>query len=372
KSVSLVMTDFAETLVKLAEEGWNPYSTYRGIDIWVWLPEGTPYGCYLDSVWYERSLLFDLYALIDDFLEPEPHWEYHSTYRGIDIEVYMPDGTPYRAYFDGSWHTATSLSTLQAAIDDFIEPEPEPYWAEHSYYRDILIWVWMPDGTPYAAYFGGDWHYEATLSAIKAAIDAYLGPEPEPPPSLSMDTPTWPSSPQPAGAYLPVTLHNIYNSGGAGDNCVAGLFDGATGEILDLETFSMETGELIDSLTLYFTMPNRTIGVVAMVGYDTHYTDSESTVIQLEEPPVEIPTSLTLSAPDKVGLDEKFVVSGILYETDSGIPIPNQPINHSYDGRSLGSSTTGVDGDYLKEVSVPESGVWTIRSDFLGTETLQA
>jgi len=33
---------------------------------------------------------------------------------------------------------------------------------------------------------------------------------------------------------------------------------------------------------------------------------------------------------------------------------------------------TGVDGDYLKEVSIPEAGVWTIRSDFLGTEILQS
>ncbi|GAH57772.1 unnamed protein product, partial [marine sediment metagenome] len=48
----------------------------------------------------------------------------HSTYRGIDIQVWMPDGTPYTAYFDGSWHMAADLSTLKAAIDDFLEPEP--------------------------------------------------------------------------------------------------------------------------------------------------------------------------------------------------------------------------------------------------------
>ena len=83
--------------------------------------------------------------------------------------------------------------------------------------------------------------------------------------------------------------------------------------------------------------------------------------------PVGIPTTTTISAPSKAAINEKFYISGILYETGSGTPIPGQPINHSYDGRSLGSSTTGVDGNYLKEVSIPESGVWIIKSEFLGT-----
>jgi len=88
--------------------------------------------------------------------------------------------------------------------------------------------------------------------------------------------------------------------------------------------------------------------------------------------PVGIPTTTTLSAPDKTGVNEKFYISGILYETESGIPIPSQPINHSYydaihEPKSLGSSTTRVDGDYLKEVSIPESGTWTLKSDFPGT-----
>ncbi len=105
---------------------------------------------------------------------------------------------------------------------------------------------------------------------------------------------------------------------------------------------------------------------------DVDWIDYKQIPFAVEEVAVGIPTTTTMSAPDKVGLDEKFNISGLLYETESGIPIPTMPINHSYDGRSLGSSTTGVDGDYLKEVSIPESGVWTLRSDFLGTETLQA
>jgi len=90
-----------------------------------------------------------------------------------------------------------------------------------------------------------------------------------------------------------------------------------------------------------------------------------------EEIPVGIPTTTIMSAPSTAAVDEKFFISGILYETESGIPIPSQPINHSYNGKSLGGSTTGVDGDYLKEVSIPEAGTWTLKSEFPGTEALQ-
>ena len=78
-----------------------------------------------------------------------------------------------------------------------------------------------------------------------------------------------------------------------------------------------------------------------------------------------IPTTLTLSAPNSVGVNEKFNVSGILYEKDTGIPTPNQTINLSYNGKSLGTATTGIDGDYLKQASIPTEGIHTLKADFL-------
>jgi len=141
---------------------------------------------------------------------------------------------------------------------------PAAAWEHLEFYRGIEIEVYMPDGTPYRAYYNGRWDINYDINDIKAGIDAWL------------------------------------------------------------------------------------------------------------EPAVGIPTTLTLSVPDRTGVNENFNISGILNETDTGIPIPNQPINHSYNGRSLGSSTTGVDGGYLKVVSVPEAGVWTLKSDFPGTEGLQA
>lgn len=142
---------------------------------------------------------------------------------------------------------------------------PVAGWEHLEFYRGIEIEVYMPDGIPYKAYYDGKWDVNYELSSIKAGIDAFLEPE-----------------------------------------------------------------------------------------------------------PTEIPTSLTIDAPASVEPDETFFISGILYETDTGIPIPNQPINHSYNGRSLGVSTTGVDGVYLKEVSVPEASVWTLKSEFPGTEGMQA
>lgn len=93
--------------------------------------------------------------------------------------------------------------------------------------------------------------------------------------------------------------------------------------------------------------------------------------ITITAAPVGIPTTTTISAPSEAAVNERFNISGILYESEAGIPIPNQPINHSYNGRSLGSSTTGVDGNYLKEVSIPESGTWSLKSEFPGTDALQ-
>ena len=103
----------------------------------------------------------------------------------------------------------------------------------------------------------------------------------------------------------------------------------------------------------------------------TPFVDTKSFTFGVQEAPVGILTTTTISAPSKAAVNERFNISGILNESEAGIPIPNQPINHSYNGRSLGSSTTGVDGNYLKEVSIPEAGTWTLKSEFPGTEALQ-
>jgi len=79
------------------------------------------------------------------------------------------------------------------------------------------------------------------------------------------------------------------------------------------------------------------------------------------------PTTLDMTAPDRVAAGESFDVYGTLIETDTGTIIPGQRINLRYDGKSLGFTYTGSEGDYYFTVSIPEGGVFTIKAEFPGT-----
>ncbi len=89
-------------------------------------------------------------------------------------------------------------------------------------------------------------------------------------------------------------------------------------------------------------------------------------------PPVEIATTLTISAPSSVVEEEPFNVSGILSETDAGIRIPNQPINLSYNGNILGSANTDVDGRYLISANILSPGTYTLTAQFSGATGLNS
>jgi len=61
-----------------------------------------------------------------------------------------------------------------------------PEWVFHSTYRGIDIYVWMPLENFYTAYFLGDWQQKDTLFELQTAIDAYLG---EPPLTVYLQPP---------------------------------------------------------------------------------------------------------------------------------------------------------------------------------------
>ncbi len=86
----------------------------------------------------------------------------------------------------------------------------------------------------------------------------------------------------------------------------------------------------------------------------------------------DIPTTLTINAPASVEPDETFSITGILYETETGLPLPNQIIDLSYNGVILGSALTGVDGDYLIQAFISTEGTYTLLASFAGTTTLGA
>ena len=290
---------------------------------------------------------------------PEPHWEYDSTYRGIEIQVYMPDGTPFKAYYDGSWHTVSSLNILKLGIDAYLDAPEPPEEAVTIYLNPPLngATLELRDRS-----YGRDTFVRSQLS-VNGVSYFERGTLPE-----------W---------YIyqvrfpPQTVNGIqYLESRSGQF----TFQAAPLEYtLNLQEAVPEPYWTYHStyrgIEIEVYMPDGTPFKAYYDGkWDVNYELSsiKAGIDAFLEPAVGIPTSLTLSVPDRTGVNENFNVSGLLRETDTGIPIPNQPINHSYNGRPLGSSTTGVDGSYLKVVSVPESGVWTLKSDFPGTEGLQA
>jgi len=82
--------------------------------------------------------------------------------------------------------------------------------------------------------------------------------------------------------------------------------------------------------------------------------------------PLDVATSITISAPSSAKKGASFTISGILIRNDTGGPVPSASISLSYNGTSLGSATTGVDGDYLRTVSIGAEGTFTLKASFAG------
>ncbi len=351
--------------------------TYRGCDIYRELSGVYTSPCTV----YARFTVQRVRDDIDDLSAPppppppEPGKVFVETYRGVDI--YFEDAVHrYWFEYENVPYGPATLAEAREWIDTLLQPPPEPeeYWEYHSTYRGILIYIWLPSGAFYQATFGGEIHNTTSLSTLQAEIDAFL--EPEPP--IGEDT-----------IKIVTTESDPY----------ARYHGMSIDQSLDSSFWSTQPDKVFKTTSAGFTH-TQTVTVAegshyviygnsASAGYMWHAKIFFNGTLVAEgdvdrgnplradftvgeAPPTEIHTTLTINALESVASGEAFYISGILYETDTGIPIPNQTINHSYNGKSLGSSTTGVDGDYLKEVTIPESGVWTLRSDFLGTQTLQA
>ena len=127
----------------------------------------------------------------------------------------------------------------------------------------------------------------------------------------------------------------------------------------------------------YFNSPLSESGitVIEWVPYpDIPFPESEPWMMKFgfKEISISIPTTLTISAPATVEPEETFYITGILYETNTGIPITNQIIDLSYNGVTLGSAVTGIDGDYLIQAFIPTAGTYTLKAAYAGTTTLGA
>lgn len=344
-------------------------------------------------------------------------WEYHSTYRGIDIWVWMPDGTPYTAYFDGKWHIMALLSTLKTAIDDFMATEPEPggnfdvtgivtpakagflveFW--WGYTVDDMFLAddkttdsagkvhWRPWSSSWpmkvqlkipAGQVVGGVEYKYAESGILTAwkdteADLYLYPEavaPSEPYAVIEDFVVPESLPEGSDVTVRILLRNT-GALGRLDYYIDGNPRDPDRYIMveagGTPTVSPGATVWIDVPIRYFPMPAWNYTLIASNEDGTSYISRTITLSVAG-----IPTTLTITAPDKVDAGEIFTVYGNLFETETGILIPGMRINISYNGKSLGYGYTDPEGGYYIDVSINEGGVWTLKAEFPGTEALQA
>jgi len=90
-------------------------------------------------------------------------------------------------------------------------------------------------------------------------------------------------------------------------------------------------------------------------------------LFNFEEITVGIPTTLTISAPATVKTEETFNILGQLTRDDTGVAIPNMSISVSYNGTSLGTVITDMQGVYTIPASIPTTGTYTLKAYFAGT-----
>ena len=381
----------------MVEYYWEHHSTYRGIEIQVWMPGSLAYGAWIGGDWIARASLSALKSLIDDYLEPEEpeqYWEYHSTYRGIEILAWMPGEIAYGAWIDDDWVVRAALSDLKALIDSIIAPvitrvtidaqasaEAGEAFVVSGYVLDQYnvgmggVTVYLYDNGslfattttfssgyylyPYSISIAGVHELATRADSIEANRDiTIIGKTPT---RLFIAAQPAEGIP-PYAVMISVWLANeIWMSGKTvslykNNSLLASQTTDAGGWVVFTDTVTAES-------TYY-----------ASFAGDSEYEGSTSSIITVtvEVPPADIPTTLTISAPSSVEPNMAFTISGILYEAATQHAVPNQSISLSYNGVNLGSATTGADGRYQKSVSIPSTGVYTLRAAFAGTTTLGA
>jgi hypothetical protein len=87
---------------------------------------------------------------------------------------------------------------------------------------------------------------------------------------------------------------------------------------------------------------------------------------------ITVPTSITINAPDKVAVGANFTTSGVLRRSDTNVGLAGQTVNIYYNGTKITSVTTGSDGSYSADCSIPTAGIYTLKAEFPGSSTYAA
>ena len=83
--------------------------------------------------------------------------------------------------------------------------------------------------------------------------------------------------------------------------------------------------------------------------------------------PLEVGTSLTISAPPSAIEGQPFNVTGMLTRDDTGAGLPGETISPSYNGVTLADVQTQADGSYSFTMSIAEAGSFTLTVGFAGS-----
>ena len=82
----------------------------------------------------------------------------------------------------------------------------------------------------------------------------------------------------------------------------------------------------------------------------------------------EVPSTITIEAPNDAYEDATFQVTGKLTRADSGAGIADKPVK-LYSGTTLlATANTSATGNYLFNVSIATPGTYTLKAEFEGAE----
>jgi hypothetical protein len=121
--------------------------------------------------------------------------------------------------------------------------------------------------------------------------------------------------------------------------------------------------------SIAYTIPWMADGVVIPckeIGFHA-YEYSTGTLSSLVTGYVNYSTRISIFAPTTVAPAQVFTVTGRLeYESSSGVwsPLAGRSVTISYNGNTITSATTDANGDYYVDVSIPVSGVYTLKASF--------
>ncbi|MEM4976247.1 MAG: hypothetical protein QXT64_02865 [Desulfurococcaceae archaeon] len=142
------------------------------------------------------------------------------------------------------------------------------------------------------------------------------------------------------------------------------IYDGTYGDISALYTIGGKYGTDVN-VNVYVKLRVEYFG-----GYDycrLRVRDRRSGAVSGEViVTLEVETALSISAPDRVRVNEEFDVTGRLIRKDTGEGIAGKTVGLWYDTVKVADATTDAGGNYAFKVKIGKAGKYTLKARFEG------